>query len=291
MWSFTGHCAYSFDCERWKTGCGSCLYPKTYPDIGVDNTRLEWKLKNWVYNRSNLTIVTPSRWLTQQAQQSLLQQFSIHHIPYGIDTQAYQPLDPDQSRAILSIPTRKKVLIGAATTFQDTRKGGDLLIQALSLLPDSLKADTILLTLGAGGEAIAETVGIETINLGYVGGDRLKSIAYSAADLCIFPTRADNLPLVLQESMACGTPMVSFKVGGVPDLVRPGVTGYLAQPEDAQDFCNGIIQLLEDDILREEMSKNCRNIACEEYPIELQAERYINLYQQVLNRDTHTAMK
>ena len=173
-------------------------------------------------------------------------------------------------------------MIGAATTFQDPRKGGDLLIQALSLLPDSLKANIVLLTLGTGGEAMAENGGIETLNLGYVGGDRLKSIAYSAADLCIFPTRADNLPLVLQESMACGTPMVSFKVGGVPDLVRPDVTGYLAQPKDAQDFCNGIIQLLEDNALREQMSQNCRTIACEEYSIELQAQRYISLYKQVL---------
>jgi glycosyltransferase involved in cell wall biosynthesis len=64
----------------------------------------------------------------------------------------------------------------------------------------------------------------------------MKAIAYSAADLFLFPTRADNLPLVLQESMACGTPMISFKVGGVPDLVRPGITGYLANPEDIKDF-------------------------------------------------------
>ena len=98
----------------------------------------------------------------------------------------------------------------------------------------------------------------------------------------IFPTRADNLPLVLQESMACGTPMVSFKVGGVPDLVRPGITGYLATPRDAQDFFNGIVQLLEDDNLKENMSKNCRKIALQEYSLELQVKRYIELYEQVL---------
>ena len=99
------------------------------------------------------------------------------------------------------------------------------------------------------------------LNLGYVSSDRLKSIAFSAADLFVFPTRADNLPLILQESLACGTPIVSFKVGGVPDLVRPGITGYLASPENANDFCNGIVQLLEDQNLRNSMSKNCRAIA------------------------------
>lgn len=115
-----------------------------------------------------------------------------------------------------------------------------------------------------------------------MGCDRLKSVAFSAADLFIFPTRADNLPLVLQESIACGTPMVSFNIGGVPDLVRPNITGYLANPEDAEDFAQGIMQLLEDDQLRENMAKNCREIALKEYPLELQAQRYMALYQEIL---------
>lgn len=282
MWGFTGHCAYSYDCDRWKTGCGKCPYPNTYPAVQRDNTRLEWKLKNWVYSRSHLAIVTPSIWLTEQANQSMLNRFPIHHIPYGIDTDAYQPLDSAQSRSLLGIPTGKKVLMFGAEKLTDTRKGGDLLLKALSGLPASLKTETVLLTLGSGGEAIAETAGIATLNLGYVSSDRLKSIAYSAADLFIFPTRADNLPLMLQESIACGTPIVSFKIGGVPDLVRPGITGYLAKPEDTKDFCNGIMELLEDQNLHDRMSQQCRAVALDEYPLELQVKRYIELYHQVL---------
>jgi len=282
MWSFTGHCAYSFDCQRWQTGCGKCPYPDTYPKIQRDNTALEWKLKNWVYSRSNLTIVTPSRWLGEQAKQSMLNRFAIHHIPNGIDTEAYQPLDQQLCRTVLGISQQKYLLMFGAQSLKDSRKGGDLLQQALAFLPESLKAETLLLTIGNSGEDIAKTVGIPHTGLGYVDSDRLKSIVYSAADLFLFPTRADNLPLVLQESMACGTPMVSFNIGGVPDLVRPNETGYLAEAENAQDFCQGIVQLLEDSSLREKMSANCRAIALEEYPLELQAKRYIELYQQVL---------
>lgn len=281
MWSLTGHCAYSYNCDRWNTGCGKCPYLDTYPPIRRDNTRIEWKIKNWVYSRSNLTIVTPSKWLTEQVKQSMLNRFPIHHIPNGIDTEAYQPLDPEQCKSLLGIPTDKKVIMFGAENLTDTRKGGDILLKGLQNLPESLKTETLLLILGHGGEAISEIVGMPTLNLGYVRSDRLKAIAYSAADLFIFPTRSDNLPLVLQESMACGTPMVSFKVGGVPDLVRPGVTGYLATPEDANDFCNGIMELLEDKNIRDRMSQNCRAIALEEYPLELQAKRYIKVYQQV----------
>ncbi|BBD69178.1 group 1 glycosyl transferase [Nostoc commune NIES-4072] len=284
MWSFTGHCSYSYDCERWKIGCGKCPYLDTYPTINRDSTSLEWKLKNWVYSRSHLAIVTPSKWLTEQAKQSMLNRFPIQHIPYGIDTEAYQPLDSEQCRSLLGIPINKRVLLFGAQSLQDSRKGSDLLLKALHHLPEYLKAETVLLTLGEGGETITKTLGIQTLNLGYISSDRLKSIAFSAADLFVFPTRTDNLPLVLQESMACGTPMVSFKIGGVPDLVRPGITGYLAEPEDALDFCSGIVKLLEDKELRDRMSENCRTIVLKEYSLELQAQRYIELYQQVLSQ-------
>jgi glycosyltransferase involved in cell wall biosynthesis len=282
MWSFTGHCAYSYDCDRWKIGCGKCPYPDTYPAISRDSTHIEWKLKNWIYGQSNLTIVSPSNWLTEQAKASMLNCHPIHCIPYGIDTNAYQPLDRQLSKAVLDIPQDKRVLLFGAESLKDKRKGGDLLLNALQQLPPSLKAEILFLTFGNSSEAITAALGIPTINLGYISSDRLKSIAYSAADLFIFPTRADNLPLVLQESMACGTPMVSFDIGGVPDLVRPMVTGYLAKSEDAEDFCNGIVTLLEDDQLRQTMSVNCRAIAITEYSLELQAERYIKLYKQIL---------
>jgi glycosyltransferase involved in cell wall biosynthesis len=282
MWGFTGHCIYSYECDRWKIGCGKCPYPDIYPAIGIDNTHLEWKLKNWVYSRSNLTIVTPSKHLTEQVKQSMLNRFPIHHIPHGIDTEAYQPLDPEECKSLLGIPSVKKVLIFGAEYINDYRKGGDLLLKALQMLPESLKAEIVLLTFGKHSETLSKAVGLSNIHLGYLSSDRLKSIAYSAADLFIFPTRADIFGLVAQEAAACGTPTVSFKVGGVPDIVRPGITGYLAQPEDAQDFCNGIVQLLEDENLRQSMGKNCRAIALKEYPLELQAQRYIELYRQVL---------
>lgn len=283
MWSFTGHCAYSYNCDRWKQGCGQCPNLNTYPTVRRDNTHWEWKLKDWVYSRSNLAVVTLSNWLTKQVQQSMLNRFNIHQIPNGIDTEAYQPIDSEKCRFVLGIPHNKRVLMFGADNVNDSRKGGDLLVEALTKLPESLKAETVLLTFGYGGGSIANTVGIKTISLGYISSDRLKSVAYSAADLFIFPTRADNLPLVLQESMACGTPMVSFKTGGVPDLVRHNITGYLATPEDSSDFCHGIIQLLEDARLRRKMTENCRAIATEEYSLKLQSQRYIKLYQQLLS--------
>lgn len=287
MWSFSGHCAYSYDCSKWQTGCGQCPYPNTYPVISRDTSAIEWKLKNWAYNRSNLSIIAPSQWLANQARNSMLNSFPIHHIPYGIDTETYRPLDPESCRRALGLSQDRYVLLFSAASLTDPRKGGDLLQAALMRLPTTLKAEITVLTFGSGGETIADTVGIETLSLGYISSDHLKAVAYSAADIFLFPTRADNLPLVLQESMACGTPMVSFEIGGVSDLVRSDITGYLAKSEDTEDFKDGIIQLLRTPNLHQQMKLNCRKIALSEYSLELQAQRYITLYQQILNQNTH----
>lgn len=282
IWPFTGHCAVSYDCDRWKTGCGKCPYPDAPPPVKRDATHLEWKLKNWAYSRSNLAIVTLCNQVTEQARQSMLSRLPIYQIPSGIDTKVYEPLDPEQCRSLLGIPRGKKVLMFAALDMSQYWKGGDLLLKALQDLPESLKTETVLLLLGNKGGAIVQSAGIQTMSLGYVINDRLKAIAYSAADLFISPTRAEAFGLVVLESLACGTPVVAFGVGGVLDLVHPGLTGYPAQPENAQDLRDGIVQLLEDESLRHAMGQRGRQMVLNEYTMELHIQRYVNLYRQLL---------
>lgn len=286
MWAYTGHCAISYGCDRWRVGCGQCPYLDSYPPIRRDNTRLEWKLKNWIYSHSHLTIVTLSSRQTAQVKQSMLNRFPIHQIPHGVDTEIYEPLDPEQCRTLLGIPPNRKVLMFAALRLNQFNKGGDLLLEALQGLPESLKAETVLLTLGNGGEALGQVADIQTYDLGYISHDRIKAIAYSAADLFVFPTRAESFGLVLLESMACATPVVSFGVGGTVDLVRPGVTGYLAKPEDAKDLREGIVQLIEDESRRRRMGQQGREMVLREYRLELQVQRYIALYNQLLQGDS-----
>lgn len=285
MWAFTGHCAYSYDCARWQTGCGTCPYPETYPSITRDNTHLEWQLKQWAYSRTNLTIVTPSHWLTKLAQRSILSNYDIRHIPNGLDVQTYTPVDETLARQALGLPTNKYVVMSCAESLNDHRKGMDLLVKSLNQLPYEIKTNTVLLLMGKHAEAIERAVQLPIVALGYVSNDRLKALAYSAANIFIFPTRADNLPIVLQESMSCGTPMVSFDVGGVRDLVRPSITGLLAKAEDVEEFTAHIVTALKDDELRQKMSLNCREVAVSEYSIELQSQRYKILYESLIPQE------
>jgi glycosyltransferase involved in cell wall biosynthesis len=282
MWAFTGHCAYSYDCSRWQTGCGACPYPDSYPSILRDNTALEWKLKRWVYSRTKLTIITPSTWLKQQAQRSLLSHFDIHHIPNGLDVEAYSPVDKTIARQVLDLPTDQLVVMSCAEMLGDRRKGMDLLVQSLNKLPDDIKTTTTVLLMGKISEDLTHELPLPVKQLGYVTSDYHKVLAFSAADIFAFPTRADNLPIVLQESMACGTPMVSFAVGGVPDLVRPNITGLLATAENVEEFSAQITTLLRNKEYRQKMATNCRKIAVQEYSLELQAQRYADLYQSLV---------
>lgn len=283
MWSFTGHCVYSYDCDRWQTGCGKCPYPKEDYPIIRDNTKLEVRLKKHVYSRSRLGIVAPSRWLAEQAAKSVLKRHPIHCIPHGIDLNVYRPLSSRSRRAALGILEGDYALLFAAGNLESPRKGALLLFRALELLPEAIRKRLWLLCFGSGrlDESLAETE-MRVVNLGAIADDIEMVSIYSMADLFVLPTRADNLPLVLLESMACGTPMVAFDVGGVPDLVRPGLTGYLAEAQSAEDLSRGIRTLLEDSELRTEMAHHCREIAVREYADELQASRYLKLYESML---------
>lgn len=282
MWSFTGHCYHSMGCEKWKIGCGTCPHPEVFPPISVDNTRLEWSLKKWAYDRSQLTVVAPSTWMAQQAKESMLGRFPVLHIPHGVDTEAYQPLDREACRRTLGIPMGKKVMMFLAADLNNKLKGGDLLIDALERLPASLRKEAVLLLLGNGGDKIAKAVDMPSIVLGYVGSDRLKAACYSAADVFVHPSRAEVFGYAVLESMACGTPVVGFRVGGVPDLVRPHVSGVLAEPFDIVQFVGGILEVIEDANHREGMRQRSRQIVKEEYTLDLQIQRYVDLYRQLM---------
>lgn len=282
MWSFTGHCHYSYACDRWKIGCGKCPSLQIAPPVKRDATHLEWKLKEWSYNHSCLTLIASSTWIGEQMKQSMLKRFPIHLIPPGVDTKTFRPLDKKECRMKLGIPLDENVLMFASVNLENYRKGGDLLIKALKGLPESIKNNTFLLCLG-GGKEIFNGIGIQTLNLGYISDCHLKAVCYSAADMFLLPTRADVLALVSLESAACGTPIVTFKTGGMTDLVRHGITGYLAEPENINDFRNGIIELIENQSLRDRMSYNCREIVKNNFSMELYIQRFMNLCRSLGN--------
>lgn len=278
---FTGGCHYDEGCGRFVERCGRC------PQLGSKNlhdlSRQIWRRKRNIFQQiepDRLHIVTPSLWLAEEAKRSsLLGRFSSSVIPYGLDTDTFSPRDPSIARAVLELPQSAKVVLYVAGSTDNQRKGFVFLTEALSELSEL--PNLFLVSLGGGKPALNSH--INHLHLGYAENDRLLSFVYSAADVFVISSVQDNFPNTVLEALACGTPVVGFSVGGIPEMVRSGVTGLLAPPGDERALAEAISQLLENEAARAEMSANCRRIATEEYSLEIQANRYIKLYEALTN--------
>jgi len=303
MWPFTGHCSFSFECDRWQNGCGRCPHPEVFPAVKRDATAVEWRLKKAVWARSRMVVVTPSRWLARLAGQSTLGHLDVRVIPYGIDTADFSPRPREACRAALGIPEASVALLFTAASLASRpdgspgiplepidagasdRKGTDLLLAALRGVPPELRPRCSLILMGGQGEAMTAALradGYAVVDLGYVVSDPLKSFVYSAADLFVCPTRADNSPLVVLESLACGTPVATFDVGGLAEVVRPGQTGMVVPPADAAALTAEIVAALHDPGRLARLRPSCRSMIEAEHGSTLAAARHVELYEELL---------
>jgi glycosyltransferase involved in cell wall biosynthesis len=277
---FTGGCHYTAGCDRFAAGCGAC--PALGSTEDFDLSAAIFGRKRTAYGRlqpERVRVVAPSRWLSREASRSVLfRRFEITTIPYGLDTEAFRPRTRAIARDVFGIPQEMRIIMFAAQWLDIHRKGLDLLLAAL----DGLNVDGKIGLVSVGGGRPFDTLGGTHFPLGELKSERLMSFAYSTADVFVSPSREDNLPNVLLEAMACGTPTVAFEVGGIQDIVRPGVTGLLATAENVRSLRHAIVAILSDDQKREAMSRESRRIAIQEYRLELQAERYCRVYQQLL---------
>jgi len=278
MAPMTGGCHYDMGCGRFTDECGAC--PLLGSTSSVDLTRrIHRRKRNALAGLQAETtrIVAPSRWLAGEARRSsLLGRFDVEVIPNGLDVETFRVRDKGVSRKVLGLPADGKVVLFAADRVNDYRKGFDLLQEAIGGLRGERKVT--LASIGAGGGPVGDGV----VRLGSIGNERVLSHVYSAADLFVLPTRADNLPNVLVEAMACAVPCVSFDVGGVPDVVRHGNTGLLAPAENVEGLRAAILRLLDDDGLRYRLGEQGRAVAEAEFSDRIVAERYTALYEELI---------
>lgn len=284
MWPLTGGCHYSGECQRYLDSCGLC------PQLGSaqlsDFSSWVWQRKKKAFKDLNLTLVTPSHWLASCAKSSsLFAENRVEVIPYGLDLQIYKPIEASLARNILNLPQDKQlILFGAIQATSDFRKGFHLLQPALQYLRNCINPDnTQIVIMGASRPVESVELGFRTHYLGTLRDDYSLVLAYSAADIFVAPSLQDNLPNTILESIACGTPCVAFNIGGMPDLINHKQNGYLAHPFEIKDFADGMNLILGDVGLRKRMSAFSRKKAEQEFHSELQAERYRDLFYELVD--------
>lgn len=211
-WSFTGHCAY-FDyasCQSWIDGCRLCPQKNEYPKSYLDASK-----KNWIKKRQiltgipNLTIITPSDWLSRLVKSSYLKEYKVKTINNGIDINIFKET-PSKLKEQYGL-SDKKIILGVASVW-DKRKGLDYIKKIAFDLGDKYQVVVIGVTQAQSIELPKNVIAISRT-------DSVKELAtwYSAADVFINPTLEDNYPTTNLEAIACGTPVVTFDTGGSPE--------------------------------------------------------------------------
>jgi glycosyltransferase involved in cell wall biosynthesis len=281
QWPFTGGCHYSEGCERYAKSCGDC--PVLGSDRDDDLSRDVWERKERAWKDVDITVVSPSRWLADCARRSsLFRRRRIEVIPYGIDLDTFDHA-PDGKRAArteLGLPTDGALVLFGA--WDDTpRKGLDELTKSLRILSESSDVEELQLASFGGGWNFDSLGGLPVHSLGHIDDPARLALAYAAADCFVLPSREDNLPTTVLESMASATPCVAFGVGGVPDMIDDGETGLVVEPGDTGAIARAILRLVNDTGLRGRLGKNARNKAEREYGAALEAGRYAALFDEL----------
>lgn len=227
-WSFTGHCPYftMAKCDKWRTGCHDCPNYHGYPESIFDNSEFMWKFKKkWFTEVENMTIVTPSQWLADLVKQSFLKEYPVKVIHNGIDLSVFKPT-PSNFRESHQIGKDQKMLLGVAFGW-GVRKGLDVFIE----LSRRLDGERYQIVLVGTDDIVDKQLPSNIISIHRTQNPTELAEIYTASDLFIIPTREDNYPTVNMEAIACGTPVLTFRTGGSPEMIDDK-TGDSVNAED-----------------------------------------------------------
>lgn len=271
-WAFTGHCAYfsACGCERWRKGCHDCPQKKSYPSsFGCDRSRANYSLKQQCFTKvKNMTLVTPSQWLAGLVKESFLKACAVKVINNGIDTKAFQPT-PSGFREQHGW-ANKKIVLGVAAQWGGTKGLADI-IKLSSLLDDSYQVVLVGVTKQIKKRLPANVSGIEKTN-----SVRELAEIYSAADVFVNPTHQDNYPTTNLEARACGTPVITYDVGGSPESAGP--EAVVVNENDVEAIKDAVEEIVRKGKPR---ATNGAHLSSQHT-----FQQYIDLYEQLTNCPT-----
>lgn len=274
-WSFTGKCPHftTAKCERWKNGCCDCPAPqlRSYPATFVDRTDTMWnKKREWFTGVKDLTIVTPSQWLADLVKESFLKEYPVKVIHNGINLSIFKPTESEfkQNYGIED----KYMLLGVADSW-GARKGLDVFIE-LSKRLDPVKYQIVLV---GTNDSVDKQLPDNIISVHRTQNQRELAEIYTAADLFVNPTREDNYPTVNMESIACGTPVLTFKTGGSPEVL--------------DKTCGSVVECEDTDALEREITRICESkpyseeaclMRARDFDQNLVFKEYVGIYKSLL---------
>mgnify|MGYP002621595096 CR=1 FL=1 len=284
MWAFSGGCHYAGSCLEYAEHCGYC--PLLRNPSKTDLSQQIFQQKKSVYGNANLTLVACSHWLCSCASGSVL----FRHkkcvvIPNPIERDVFCPRDKSACRMALGLPTDKKLLLFGAAKLSDIRKGYRYLSEALRIISDSFpliaqQIELVVFGKVKGGKLQDDGHSFRVHSFDFVRDRQTLVNLYNAADAFVLPSLQDNLPNTVMESLACGTPVVGFRIGGVPEMVEHEKVGYMAEVKNSLSLANGIVStlLMGFSARQKEISEYAYSL----YDEKIVAKQYISTYRTAL---------
>lgn len=262
-WAFTGYCTH-FDmigCNKWTTQCKNCIQKNSFSWFSDRSTSL-FEKKKQLFSNLNLTIVTPSKWMSDLVRKSFLSEYPVKVINNGINLDIFKPTDSD-FRAKYNIPKHKNILLGVAFGWSD-KKGLHTFIELSKRLDNNFQ-----IVLVGTNKNIDKQLPNNIISIHKTESQSELAKIYTAADLFINPTLEENFPTVNIEAIACGTPVVTYETGGSPECIDE-TCGTVVPKNDIDSLFEQIILICKE--------KPFSKSACIDYAKNLSRSKMIEKY-------------
>ena len=275
MWHFTGGCFLYRGCNLFSDTCVPCpILKRPFDQILA---RDEQRRKLQAYRHRRVQFVANSQWLANLAKQSPIVRAcgGVRVITPGIDTAVFRTQDRAQCRAELAIPLDAFVIAAGAASLADTNKNIQWLLEQLELF----ELDNVLVLL-AGEGALKPPLGLNMRSVGGVPDRATRAKIFGAADIFVSASLMETYGLTLIEAMSCGTPVVAFRTGGVPEAVPDGKVGILCEIFDSPGFKNAIERLRTRKEFRHELGNTATNLAATRNCKELFGASFARLYRE-----------
>ena len=290
-WLLSGHCAHSFECERWRIGCGQSPDLSIYPPILYDNTAYNWQRKRDIFQRSRLYVSAPSEWLMKKVRQSMLRAEEYRVIPNGVDLSVFHPRDQKAARSRLGLPSNAAVILFVSNLVKHSLwRDYSAMANAVRAVAERQNSREVFFVCLGEDRRTTRIGRAEFRFVAYQVDPGVVADFYRAADVYLHASRADTFPNVVLEALACGTPVVATAVGGIPEQIEDGVTGFLTPPGDPLAMASRIEQLLADNALRQRLSASAADGARRRFNLNRQVNDYLAWYPEIIDRNRSRAV-
>ena len=284
----TGGCHFPIDCNRYKIGCGKCsaIYSSKLHDFTYSNIQYRREMILKTHPIIDVNTYMKNCYFNQSSLFKNYDRFKFTHSI--VDLSLYCPQERGCLQEELGIDANiDYVFFFGCQALNDKRKGGSLLIDSLSYLyehSNEIEREKILILLaGRESERIKESIPFKCKTMGFLKESILAKV-YAVSDLFLSPSVNDAGPMMVLQSIACGTPVISYEMGHAIDFIKNKNTGYCAKNFDAKDFALKILQFMSLSKLdQEEMRKQCRMVAEDSFSEKAYVDNYLKTYFQCVN--------